>query len=120
MPKLPRLSLARVVFVAATLVVGYLVFTAAGELFLSQQLEREEQRLQRDVARLQRQQVELEAIREYLKTDEYVEGVARHTLGLVRPGETLVIISSAVPVTPTPEASTEDGTRRWWELLYGQ
>ena len=118
MPKLPRLSLARVVFVAATLVVGYLVFTAAGELFLSQQLEREEQRLQRDVARLQRQQVELEAIREYLKTDEYVEGVARHTLGLVRPGETLVIVSSTVPPTPMPDGFAQEDGRRWWEALY--
>lgn len=120
MRKLPRLSLARMVLVAASLVVGYLSFTAVGEVLLSQELNRDEQNIQREISELERQQVELEAIREYLQTDEYIEGVARRTLGLVRPGETLVIISSAVPVTPTPEESEERGARRWWELLYGQ
>lgn len=118
MGKLPRLSLARVVILGAVLVVGYLLFTAAGEVLLSRRLSQEEQRLRQELTKLQRQQVELEAIREYLQTDEYIEGVARRVLGLVRPGETLVIVSSTVPPTPTPDGFAQEEGRRWWEALY--
>ena len=98
--------------------VGYLLFTAAGEVLLSHRLNQEEQRLQQDLTELRRQQVELQAIREYLQTDEYIEGVARRVLGLVRPGETLVIVSSTIPPTPMPDGFAQDDRRRWWEALY--
>ena len=98
--------------------VGYLLFTAAGEVLLSHRLNQDEQRLQQELTKLRRQQVQLEAIREYLKTDEYIEGVARRVLGLVRPGETLVIVSSTVPPTPMPDGFAQEDGRRWWEALY--
>ena len=118
-PRLPRLFLTRAALLLAALVVGYLVFTAVGDLPLSQRLNRDEQRLQQRIVELRRQQRQLEAIRGYLLTDEYAEGVARRVLGLVRPGETLVIVSSSAP-TPTPEGNRmEDESRPWWENLYG-
>lgn len=98
--------------------VGYLLFTAAGEVLLSHRLNQDEQRLEQELTKLRRQQVQLEAIREYLKTDEYIEGVARRVLGLVRPGETLVIVSSTVPPTPMPDGFAQEDGRRWWEALY--
>ena len=119
MSKLPRLSPTRLVVLLAALVVGYFIFTAVGDVVLSQRLTRDEQRLQREIARLRRQEVELEAIRDYLQTDEYVEGIARRVLGLVRPGETLVIVSSDAAPTPTPaEDPAEEDGRPWWEILY--
>ncbi len=118
--KLPRLSMTRAVLLVALLVVGYFIFSAAGDTLLSHRLNQDGQRLQSEVADLHRQQGQLQAIRDYLKTDEYVEGVGRRILGLVRPGERLVIVSSSVQPTPipTPGASKED-TRPWWEKLYG-
>ena len=120
MPKLPGLSLTRVLMLGAAVVVAYLLFTAAGEALLSRRLDQEEQRFEREIIELQQQQAELEAIREYLQTDEYIEGVARRVLGLVRPGETLVVVSSTAPITPTPGPLPDETTPRWWEYLYGQ
>ena len=119
MRKLPHLSLTRMVIVLAAVVVGYFIFAAVGDVVLSQRLNRDEQHLRREIAELQRQEVELGAIRDYLQTDEYIEGVARRILGLVRPGETLVIVASSATPTPTPEAPSADDSRRWWEILYG-
>ena len=117
--KLPRLALSRLVILFAALVVGYFIFAATENIFLSQRLDRDEQRLQQEIAELQRQQVELEAIRGYLQTDEYIEGIARRVLGLVRPGETLVIVSSSVAPTPTPEGQPAGDARRpWWEIVF--
>ena len=120
MRKLPRLSLTQLLILGAALVISYLAFTAAEEFLLSHRLNREEQSLQREISDLRRQQAELEAIRDYLRTDEYVEGVARRVLGLVRPGETLIVVSSSVPPTPTQEQSLDGDTPRWWEQLYGR
>ncbi len=106
--------------IGAALVVGYLLFTAAGDALLSRRLDQEEQRFEREIAQLERQQAELEAIRDYLQTDEYIEGVARRVLGLVRPGETLVVVSSTAPFTATPGPPPDEASPRWWEYLYGQ
>ena len=118
MQELARPSLTRMVILLAALVVGYLIFTAVDDVLLSQRLNRDEQQLQHEILELRRQQEQLEAIRTYLQTDEYVEGVARRLLGLVRPGETLVIVSSDA-VTPTPEHTAGREGRPWWENLYG-
>lgn len=69
---------------------------------------------------LQRQQEELTALRAYLQTDDYVEGVARRVLGLVRPGERLYVIESDAAPTPagTPVVDGETGSKSWWEHLY--
>ena len=117
--KLPRLTPARIAIVLATLVVGYFFFTAIGDTLLSQRLSQDEQGLQQEIAELQRQQSRLEAIREYLRTDEYIEGIARRILGLVRPGETLVIVTSNATPTPTEGMSEETQLGRWWEQLFG-
>ena len=120
MTKLPRLSLTRAVILLAALAVGYFIFTAVGDTLLSQRLNQDEQRLQQEIAELQQQRAQLKAIRSYLQTDEYIEGVARRVLGLVRPGETLVIVASSAAPTPTPEEEPDqDDARRWWEKLYG-
>jgi cell division protein FtsB len=125
--RLPRLSPARVIILLAAAVAAYLVFVAGGEYFRSRQLESDEQSLRREVLDLQRQHEELLAVREYLLSDEYIEGVARRMLGLVRPGETLVLVTStdgaATPGAEQPEEDaqpepTPDDPRAWWERLF--
>lgn len=121
MSKLPRLSPTRVACIVAAVVVGYFLLSAAQDTLLSHQLSQDEQNLRSDVAGLTRQRAELQAIRDYLQTDEYIEGVARRILGLVRPGETLFIVSSSVQPTPgpTPHSDPPDRAQPWWEKLYG-
>jgi cell division protein DivIC len=104
---------------AGAIVVGYLLFSLAGDVLLSNRLSAEEQRARNEIRELERQEQELNALREELQSDGYVENVARNVLGLVRPGESLVIVTSSV--TPTPTASPPDGgeTRPWWEQTDG-
>jgi cell division protein FtsB len=107
-----------VVFVLAAIVVGYFIFAAAKDTLLSHNLTGQERQLQQQIDELQAQEARLQAIRDYLNTDEYVQGVA-HRLGLVRPGEKLVIVSSTAPATPTPTPGASTGHETWWEQLYG-
>ena len=48
-------------------------------------------------------------------TDEYLETVARTQFGLVRPGETAVVVDG--PVRPRPERTAG---QRWWEALFAR
>jgi cell division protein FtsB len=103
-------------------VVGYLVFSAVGDTLLSLRLSDDQERLEQQITELQTQRDRLQDIKEYLQTDAYIEGVARRVLGLVRPGETLVVVSSNVTPTPgaTPAAPPEQQSESWWERLYGE
>jgi cell division protein FtsB len=105
---------------AVGLVVGYLVFRAGGSGLQSYRLEGQEQQMQREIAELKRQHEELVALREYLRSDEYVEGIARQVLGLVKPGETLTIVSGPEEPDAGGEAEQSDRpSQPWWEALFG-
>jgi cell division protein FtsB len=116
--RLPRLSIVKVIIILAAIAVGYFVFTAAGEALMSHNLTEEEQRLRDQIQTLTDQQEDLQALRDYLQTNEYIEAMARRALGLVRQGETLFVVGSDA-ATPGPTAVTEeDATARpWWERL---
>jgi cell division protein FtsB len=118
LPKLPRPSFTQAVLLLALAVIGYFAFVAVGGTLLSQRVNQQEQELRQEVTALEADQATLEAIREYLWTDEYVEGVARRMLGLVRKGESLVIVAPSVTATPAIEEDTQEIKRRWWEELY--
>ncbi len=120
--RLPRPSPVRVIILLAAVAVGYFIFSAASDTLLSHRLTQDEQQVHDQIDRLQGQQKDLEALRDYLQTNDYVEGVARRVLGLVRPGETLYIVNSDAQPTPepTPSGDSKAAQEPWWERLYGQ
>lgn len=118
MSRLPHPPLPTILLVPAILIAGYLAFTSGRYVVHNYQLSNDEQTLRAEIRELDRDREQLTAIRDYLESDEYLEDVARRVLGLVRPGETLVVVSGseaasseAAPVTPGA---------RWWENLYAR
>jgi cell division protein FtsB len=112
--------LALLIALIAAFVVGYLLFRAGGTGLQSYRLAGQEQQVRREIAELQRQHDELVVLREYLGSDEYIESVARRVLGLVKPGETLTIVSG--PQGEEAGVSAEGSNRPnqpWWEALFG-
>jgi len=112
--------LALLIALVAAFVVGYLLFRAGGTGLQSYRLAGQEQQVRREIAELQRQHDELVVLREYLRSDEYIESVARRVLGLVKPGETLTIVSG--PQGEQAGVSAGESNRPnqpWWEALFG-
>jgi cell division protein FtsB len=109
----------RIILIAAAVVVGYLVFSSVVTGLKSHGLAHDENAVRQEIADLQRQRGELVAIREYLSSDEYVESVARHVLGLVKPGETRVIVTSPDADTEQPPTEATPAAGTWWESLFG-
>jgi len=118
-PRLPRLPLTTLLVGAAALVAAYLVFTTVRDVVRNYQLSDEKAALRREIAGLDVENQQLTAVRDYLESDEYVEYVARSVLGLVRPGETLVVVSGTSPAPgPTAAPSPAAGGDEWWKELF--
>jgi len=100
--------------VATVVVSGYMLLSAGNNFLHSYRLVNDENRLQEQVDSLQVQKDQLVQIRDHLRTDEYVEFMARRVFGLVKPGEKLVIVDA-----PHPDTPQETGDLTWWQRLFG-
>ena len=113
-------SVPRFILLAAAVVVGYLLFTAAGTALKSYRLAGDEQEARQQIAQLDSDYQKLQAVRDYLSSDEYIESAARRMLGLVKPGETLVRVSSPEGEAEKPQgAEQQPAGQSWWESLFG-
>lgn len=100
------------------LVVVYFLVSGAFDALHSHQLRQKEARLEAEIQQLQQRHERLEALRQYLSSDDYIEAVARGQLGLVREGETgFVVISTAPAPTPTPGQASQAQPELWWDVL---
>jgi cell division protein FtsB len=119
-PGFPRLPLVPAIIGTALIAVVYLAFTTGSYVIHYYQLRGEERALRQEIVDLDSEREQLTAVRDYLESDEYVEDVARRTLGLVRPGETLVIVSGAdAAAAPTPAATAAANAHEdWWKALF--
>jgi cell division protein FtsB len=103
------------VLAVSALVAVYFLVTAALTAIRSHQLGEQEAQLRAEIEVLQSRYERLQALRQYLDSDEYIEAVAREQLGLVRPDETAFVVISTVP-TPEPEEG-EVESELWWDVL---
>ncbi len=117
--RLLRPPLTPLLLAVALLAIGYFVATTGRNVYYNYQLGQEESRIKSDIAGLDSDHEQLVAVRDYLKSDEYIEYTARTVLGLVRPGETLVVVSSSQSAAPSasPEAPRAP-TGEWWKDLF--
>lgn len=117
-------SITPLVVCAALLAITYFGYGGWRYVAHNLRLSSDEQEIRQEIAQLDEQRSQLVAVRDYLRSEEYVEYVARSTLGLVKPGETLVIVSSSVPpvATPMPESPVAgaQGHEPWWKDLFVQ
>ena len=108
-------STGRLLLVLTLIMAGFFFVSAADSFIASSRVSADAAELRQQIAALESRQERLLRIRDYLRTDAYVEFMARRVFGLVRPGETLVIVDS-----PTAEASEEAAPGlTWWEQLFG-
>ena len=120
MSRFPHPSLMPVLLGLALLAGAYLAFTTGHYFVHNYQLKQQQRSLHADLDQLDRDHARLVAVRDYLRSDEYIEYVARRVLGLVRPGQTLVIVSGATPVTAAAPVATPARTEDddWWKDLF--
>lgn len=120
LPPLPRLRLlafgpAHIVMAVAALLLVLFVYSAVQTGAQSYRLSESRRALETELTELRLQRAELEGLRTYLASEEYIEAVARQQFGLARPGEIAVTIEA--PASAGPEYAPG---QRWWEALFGR
>jgi cell division protein DivIC len=113
--RLPAFGPAHMVLAVAALLLGLFLYSAMQTATQTYRLHDERRDLTQQVERLRTQKSELEGLQEYLASDEYIESVARSQFGLVKPGETAVVVDA--PPAPTPTTTPGE---RWWESLFSR
>lgn len=106
----------RILLVVTLLVVGYLLFSTGSNVLKSYRLAAEESRLREQVKVLRTERDQLDQIRDYLRSDDYVEFMARRVFGLVKPGENLVLIDAQPPHSASNK--DRDQFKKWWQRLF--
>ncbi len=97
----------------------------------SQPLQDEYEQIVNEIAGLESEQQDLIALRDYVRSDPYVEQWARDNGKMVRPNEVLIIpVPSGETVEPTPTPSfnvevqtappTPEAWELWWALFFDQ
>lgn len=113
--RFPRISTVRLILAGTALIAVYFIVTGAVNAIRAHQLREQESRLEADIRDLQTRYGRLQALRDYLNSDEYIESVAREELGLVKRGEEGIVVISSVPApTPGPD---EGQPSLWWDVL---
>ncbi len=119
MPGRPHLPLLPLILAAALLAAGFLALSTTRNAVRNYQLREDERDLRAELRQLDADREQLTAVHDYLESDEYIEDVARRVLGLVRPGETLVIVSgSEAPAAGTAPAPGSSLALPWWKDLF--
>ena len=116
MAERPHIPFVPLIVAGALLIVGFLALSTGRNAVRHYQLRQDERDLRAELRQLDADAEDLAAVRDYLESDEYIEDVARRVIGLVRPGETLVIVAGS-ETAATPTRATSPG-EPWWKTLF--
>lgn len=105
-------SRARLFFLVCLLLAGYFTYTAATAAFRNHQLDNERRDAEQQLTALEAKKAYLQAVRNYVSSDAYVEQEARRQLGFARDGEMPFVVTSPPPKAETTPAGD------WWERLF--
>lgn len=102
----------RLVIMFCLVVAAYGTYTAAAGWYRNVQLESDRETAEQRVKDLQDKKQYLEAVKNYVASDAYVEQQARRQLGYGREGETVFVVTSPeIKQDPSQSGS-------WWERLF--
>jgi cell division protein DivIC len=110
----PHLSSAKIIFGITALIVVYFLVTFAGSYFRARQADNQVSQLQNQIDGMSSQYDRLQALEQYLQSDDYVEKAAREQLGLVKPGETGIVV---LPTQPSPTPAPGSVGDNWWQTI---
>lgn len=74
---------------------------------------------EQELARLKRDNAELETRLADMKSEAYVEKVARDQLGMIKEGETIVMLPESASMSASKGVGMEEANwRQWWSLFF--
>ena len=120
----PPPLLLRVAAVVAVPLLLYALVATGPKALDNYRLNREADGLRAEVVRLRQDNVDLQRQIELSRRDVAIEAIAREQLGLVKPGDTPLIVvgdpgPAAQAVAPKEREPAPPPWRQWFDLLFG-
>ena len=128
MKRLRGFRIEQILVLLSVPVLVYLGIASMGKAFQTYQQAEERKLFRQEISRLEADNRELQKQIEYLKSEAYVEKVAREQLNLIKPGETAVVVLSPTPVPTSPappkgQAAPPQPPKTnwelWWDYFFG-
>lgn len=99
----------RLVMIASAVLAAYMIFSLGSQFKKLHDMQNSMELLQNQVQELKTRNAALREEIKLIKSDSYVEQVAREQLGLVKPGETLVVqVQSPQPASSKTSPRSAD------------
>ncbi|RME42122.1 MAG: septum formation initiator family protein [Chloroflexi bacterium] len=127
---LSSISLAQVAAFVGIILAGYFIIGFGKVALVGHQLRGTKAHLEAQVAALEQEVAGLEATKEFVQTDAYIEQAAREEYKMSRPGDQVIVPlfedeaappqqKVAEPARPASPAPTEPW-QAWWDLFFGE
>ena len=105
-------SRSRLLFFGCLVVASYFTYSAVGGAIRTHQLAQEQSQDAADAVKLKQELAYIQAVKNYVSSDDYVEQQARRQLGYIKPGEVPYVVISP----PIKASAITSG--QWWERLF--
>jgi cell division protein FtsB len=121
----------KMVIIVEFLVVSYLLYTLTKSVYQSYQIDQHIDSFKKENDLIAQENKQKEADYSYYSSDAYIEKIAKQNLGLVNPGEEVIVIpSTSNPATGVVGTAAEDqnvtdsnvqllsNSQKWWKFFF--
>ncbi len=120
----------KMIIIVEFLVVSYLLYTLTKSVYQSYQIDQHIENFKKENDMIAQENKQKEADYSYYSSDAYIEKIAKQNLGLVNPGEEVIVIPSSVSgstgVVGGAVEEIEDNVRvqplsnpqKWWKFFF--
>ncbi|PIR54759.1 hypothetical protein COU74_03360 [Candidatus Peregrinibacteria bacterium CG10_big_fil_rev_8_21_14_0_10_36_19] len=122
-------SFTKLIIIIEFLLVGYLIYSLTKNVYNSYQVDSYIESFKAENAAIDADNKQKNEDYLYFTSEEYIDKIAKQNLGLVNPGEEVIILSSEAMAQVDPESDLDglsvakyagmSNLDQWWEFFFG-
>ncbi len=122
-------NLTKVIIIVEFLLVGYLIYSLTKNVYNSYQIDKYIEAFEKENADIEEENRQKTDDYLYFTSEEYIDKIAKQNLGLVNPGEEVIILSPDVlsegivineeELADYVEYSGMSNAEQWWSFFFG-
>jgi len=123
-------SFTKLIIIIEFLLVGYLIYSLTKNVYNSYQVDSYIESFKAENAAIDADNKQKNEDYLYFTSEEYIDKIAKQNLGLVNPGEEVIILSSEAMAQVDPESDLDglsvakyagmSNLDQWWEFFFGK
>ncbi len=122
-------SFTKIIIIVEFLLVAYLIYSLTKNVYNSYKVDQYIEEFERENSLIETENRQKTEDYLYFTSEEYIDKIAKQNLGLVNPGEEVIILSSAITIeeayndedtgTNFAKYSGMTNSQQWWDFFFG-